>query len=828
MKQYLLMLPMMCLTATASMAQTSYDTALEATVGENTYNVEGEDMQTIIWKYTAEKNSVIGVGPLPNTYTYPSVCGVQGKDTVNMKSANLKYGINGYPMEAGKTYFFLVQGRGTTGFLIDSVNDLPDVGGGLQQDAPVNIVPGTMTFVGDAYNTSYASYKAYARYTATEDAQLVLTTGSYLAESLTVNGNRVESEYSNNMYVTKLGVENGKTYDFVFNITQPVLFKSELAHPQPGSLDMPFAMVEGDNTVPADYGQYYYTYTPTKAGFFTITSDKELPGGVVKVYNNKYSISYDGVLAKSEQGSYNVRVEIENPGTRLYVLVDKIDGTSDPETFRMAMEDYKEGEKENNPIMIESLPAQLTMPDASGTIYYGVDVPANTNQMLVVKADRTVAEGTTVSVYPEGNQWNGATGTSGAEYNVNTSGATQRFIIRWSAVEKTPLSFSVKMRDIEKGELITDPLEAVLGKNDLAAEGTRYYKYTATRDGKLSVEPTSPAITVEFPRGTDSWSGTYDAVVNGINYSVEATKGTEYLIKLQNCKAGDAFTLAETDFAAGEIRKLPIDMESNEYTFASNQSNVWLRYTAKRDCLVTVDFDGDFNTANTVEYGKDGKDQYGYDRYLSPMITSTLVGETSTNIYRGTIVLLENEALLVHLKLVGNAEGKKVTFAEGDVPAGHAANNPCVLKPGESVDVKRGSEFWVLANLTEGDNLFKTNTYCRVYTYSNEEDALNLTNEDYPNFDYKYEDNQGSYWLTKTVDADQPIYFRFMPDNDFTFTYVKGGKEETGIVSAEANTDSNVEVFTIGGAKVADSTDALKQGIYVIRQNGKTFKKVVK
>lgn len=105
MKQYLLMLPMMCLTATASMAQTSYDTALEATVGENTYNVEGEDMQTIIWKYTAEKNSVIGVGPLPNTYTYPSVCGVQGKDTVNMKSANLKYGINGYPMEAGKTYF---------------------------------------------------------------------------------------------------------------------------------------------------------------------------------------------------------------------------------------------------------------------------------------------------------------------------------------------------------------------------------------------------------------------------------------------------------------------------------------------------------------------------------------------------------------------------------------------------------------------------------------------------------------------------------------------------------------------------------------------------
>ena len=53
MKQYLLLLPMMCLTATTSMAQTSYDTAIEAKMGENTYNVDGDDMQTIIWKYTA-------------------------------------------------------------------------------------------------------------------------------------------------------------------------------------------------------------------------------------------------------------------------------------------------------------------------------------------------------------------------------------------------------------------------------------------------------------------------------------------------------------------------------------------------------------------------------------------------------------------------------------------------------------------------------------------------------------------------------------------------------------------------------------------------------
>ena len=47
MKQYLLLLPMMCLTATTSMAQTSYDTAIEAKIGENTYNVDSNEIRQL-------------------------------------------------------------------------------------------------------------------------------------------------------------------------------------------------------------------------------------------------------------------------------------------------------------------------------------------------------------------------------------------------------------------------------------------------------------------------------------------------------------------------------------------------------------------------------------------------------------------------------------------------------------------------------------------------------------------------------------------------------------------------------------------------------------
>lgn len=50
-----------------------------------------------------------------------------------------------------------------------------------------------------------------------------------------------------------------------------------------GSLYMPFRLKEGDNTVPAAAGTYYYIYSNERTGYGVVSSTSELPGGQVKI-----------------------------------------------------------------------------------------------------------------------------------------------------------------------------------------------------------------------------------------------------------------------------------------------------------------------------------------------------------------------------------------------------------------------------------------------------------------------------------------------------------------------------------------------------------------
>ncbi len=109
-------------------------------------------------------------------------------------------------------------------------------------------------------------------------------------------------------------------------------------------------------------------------------------------------------------------------------------------------------------------------------------------------------------------------------------------------------------------------------------DGTEYFKYTASKNGKLNVEVPLGA-TVSFPRGTGQWDGEYTAINKGDNFFIEATAGTTYLIKVSGAEVGTTMYLAETEFAAGESRTNPIVMEDNEYTFTkAGAADLWLQY----------------------------------------------------------------------------------------------------------------------------------------------------------------------------------------------------------------------------------------------------------
>lgn len=822
MKHHLLILPFVCMLASNGMAQNTTDTAIDAVIGENKYTITGEQSQTVYWKFTADKNYVATVTPLTGSAPTVGVLSDDGNtseaELTTMQGASFNYPTYVYPFKKGTTYYVSSTTLGETGFVLNVEED-DNISGGVSSDSPAEIVTGKYTFLGNPFSTSYSGYNVYASYKATEDGQLVLSSTSYMNTS--VNGTTYYGEYASNCYQIKVSVAKDTEYQITFNnVYSPLYVGASVEHPTPGSVDMPFEGKNGENTVPTSYGKYYYSYTPQTTGFLTVSSDNDLPGGTVSIYNSKTASS---PLATSEQGSYNVRTEVAYTGSTYYIVVDKIDDTETEQTFNIAMEDYKAGEKESNPIALDELPSTQTLEAATGTYYYSVSVPANTNKLLTVNASNSVGQYTYVSIYPAGESWSGVTGTNYAECSVNNS-YDRTYIIRWTANETSPITFTVAYKDVKAGDLITNPITAVSGNNVLESDGTVYYTYTATRSGKLSIELSDPTMSVEFPRGTDTWSGTYDALVSGITYSVEATQGTAYLITIKNAKANESFNLTETDFGQGEVKDNPIVVESNTYTLGKDQNNLWLKYTATSNCQLTIDCDAEYNGTNQVEYGKENE-------YMTGMVSTKTDGSNYETYFHGTKVMKAGEAILVHVKLSGNVEGCKVTFAEGEVPQGLSVDNPLTINVGETITVPAGSEVWLKANLTKGTNTFKTDTYNRTFLYNNETDAANGTNSEYINYDTFYDPND-NYKLTatytKTVDEDQTVYFQFVQANyAFTFTFESDGTS-TAINDFNVNTNNKTEVYSINGQKVADTTSGLKSGIYVVRANGKTKKIVIK
>lgn len=856
MRKLLLISAVCAMTTTASWAQSSkYDTAKDAVTGDNTATVEGEKSDSILWKYSADKDYIATVGPLTGKYDYVYVSTIrknadtQKNDTITMKGVNAGTGRYYYPFAKGNTYYMTILSYGETGFNL-ALEESEDISGGLSEDKPVQISLSGITYLGNPMSTGYATYKAYASYTATEDGQLILKSQNYT--SVEVNGVSYSPSYDNatSQYLLKIGVETGKTYICTFSIYSPVAFTAEIAHPEKGSADMPFDLVEGENTVPADNKTYYYTYTPTKAGYLNITSEASLPGGSVKIYDSIYGIQYGNPKAQSETGSFNVRMEIPSPTyggfPTYYILVDKVDKTETEDKFNVELENYKAGETEDSPISIDRLPAEVTLPTAQGTYYYSVAVPANTNKFLNVKTElNNVNDGTEIAIYPQGQSiYSGVRGYDNLDLDV-TSTEDASYIIKVTSAESKPISFTATYKDIQKGDLITNPADAVLGDNTISGDGTKYYTYTATRSGKLQVSGT-PDMTVEFPMGTGTYDGTYEAKQSGVNFFITAEAGKAYLIKISNAKDGDVFTLSEEDYKVGEDRTNPLEAENGEVTITNdNATNLWISYTAKTDGVLTVYCDAPYNWTNTVEFGK------ATDDYLSAMITTAPDPEDkggTISIYKATVSVKKGDKYLMYISLANATEQYKATFTERDYEAGETVETALVLEEGKTVSVNAASNthpIWVKARLGVGTAQLQSSDYLNGSMFSSLEDAQNLTNARsfYFQQDYSSSDNICNY--NPEIETEADYFFRFTSSYEgTTVTLVKSNASATAIstvgesqygfsvLNGQIVAKGKVDVYSVNGSKVASLSDGgnttLKAGVYVINCNGKAKKVVVK
>lgn len=598
---------------------------------------------------------------------------------------------------------------------------------------------------------------------------------------------------------------------------------SELADTQEGTPDKPFVLKEGENTVPAEAGEYYYSYTLSKTGYLNITSDEKLEDGKVSVYTNIFSAQNKrNAAGESATGSFNVRTEIKIARGTYYIVVNKKTATAKAETFNVKMEDYQPGETAGTaiPVNVSETAETITLPGAKGMYYYTFTVPANTKKLLTVESPKALSEGTSAYV-------NTSDGTYGATYMKNqiikrdvNSTREQKYYLIVTSNETAPLTLNIRYADAEKGSLITEPKEAKLGQNTIDFDGTEYYTYTSTKSGKLAIE-VSDGGKVTFPLSATGY-GVNDTYQKGNTYFIEATKGKEYLITISDVKKGSTFNLAETEFEAGELRSNPIVMTEDTYTLGEDTNNLWLKYTVTKTGVIDFSSDVPFDDNYFIGIAKNRAD-------AATSMANDIQDESTLNdkkpkrtkLYQSTFEVTEGDVLYIQAIMPGDVKGKKITLTQRTPEAGETINNPIILTKGKTINVAKASmmkPIWVKANLVNGDT-FEVAGGSATPIYNCKPSGDGIT---YEGTSVVW-DESGTKFTVDPKTVGEVTFMIGYAEGNATLTFID--PTGSGISHIETTTDSKPAIYTINGTKINNITGS---GVYIIKSNGKTKKVVIK
>lgn len=823
MRKTLLFAAALCLAATTATAQ-EFANPLTPTEGNNSYQVESPG--TIYWKFVADADYIATFGQ----YGSPDV------PMVAFESNGKPSYINGvtasdwvtkiFALEKGKTYYFTInaEAKGEVGFSL-KLDKTENLGAGLTTDKPVEIKLGATQVLGNPCypEDSWDDTKVYTTYKAEKDGQLQIKTEQYVT-SANVNGTAVSAETVNDKRVFKINTEAGKTYAINFTLGIPFFVAtSEVVEVKEGAIDMPYVMKEGENTIPAEAGKYFFTYKPEKTGYLNITSDAESAGNKLSIYKNKiHATNGNNAVGQSADGSYNVRAEIESNYYTYYIVVDKTTATAKAETFNVKMESYQPGETAGTaiPVNLSETATAITLPGAKGKYFYTFTVPANTKKLLTVESPAALSEGTSAYV----NTSDGTYGATKMEYQIIkrdvNSTREQKYYLVVTSNESAPLTLNIRYADVEKGSLITEAKDAVLGSNTIDFNGTEYYTYKATKNCKLAVT-VEDGVTVTFPKNTSGY-GSYDASQKGNSYSIQATAGEIYYITLKNVKQGSTFTLDEAKFDAGEVRENPIVMTGNTYTLGENASNLWLKYDVTETGVIEFSCDAPFAWTTNIGIAKnDGKAPVSMADNIQDESTLDQVDPARLNVYHAVFSAKQGDALYIQVNIEGDATGKKLTLTQRASKPGETIDNPIELKKGETLDVSKASlnnPIWVKARLAKGKNEFKN----AGNGYFTPQKSCRLSGD---GISY---DGSAIQW------TDNSFIEEVEEEKDFIFmvSYAEGrakvkfvDNNTDGISRIELDSDSKPAIYTINGTKINSITGS---GVYIIKSNGKTKKVVIK
>lgn len=830
-------------------AQTDVSTALDLQVGTNSYNLTGQSgYVTLYYKYTAPAES----GQL---LTFTTVKG-EGLSYVMSEDGTYNkmiYGINSatgsiVPVKAGQTVYLILNTRGGSEISFDMKAENAIVEGGQTKEEAIDVTGQSNFFIPSNYSTETDSSVTYLKYECSEEGVLEMTfTGSLSGLSVCEENSSEETSvslsYVSGTVVGKTEVEAGKVYIIKIKAsTSPLIGNFVITHPTLGSSsDYPFEGKAEGNELPAEIGEYWYSYVAEDNGFVMLSSDSYLYGGTVSVYNANSMYS----PIASVDGCFLLRFNAVKGNTYL-ICIEKNEATGSPDLFDMTLVPAGEGDSFNNPKAIEL--GENTLPQYNGQYYYSITIPgeAGTPKFLNISSEADfLSSATNVAVYDQNNMYSSlASGTKDVKVEVS---AGNTYIICWNLNEDiNGFKYNVSVEDIAQGDVYGNPIPAVVGTNDLKSGSDKYYKYTATLNGWLVISPSDPAVKVQFPMSSGPYPSYRTAVQDGSSIKTEIVKGTEYVIQFSDVTADGTFDLEEVAYGEGESKETAIVVEGSSADVPKSAQTTWYRYVAPADGMLEISSDINYEQnasyqSSTVRVMRDG------DSYPVDITKPSTVGIT----FFGKFGASKDEVFYVQVVTLSAQEGKTVTFNLRDYEPGELSDNPIELVVGENQlkEASRLNPVWYYADLAEGD--LKITADANNYYYMTLYSADDLNNP-LAVSGYVYDENyNGSYNLTYTVETPGKYIMKLEQTNPGGALVTMSANIATGISATGLDAENvtvgsgcitvtpsaagaNVSVYDLSGKMVksayvkGQTTFNVEKGLYIVRVNNKAIKVVVK
>ncbi len=432
----------------------------------------------------------------------------------------------------------------------------------------------------------------YVTYTTPRAGKLVISMPSYISNLYIVNADGSTTDITpsynsdTSSYRRTMVVEEDEVLNFKFYNSSPVVAFFTVEDIIPGtSMEDGFVGVVGENIIPAAAGTYWYTTSSPSEPydqFMTVTSDAE---GTIDVYSQNGVSMYDYPYIACRKGC--------SASTMRYIKITKPADTAEEEKFKIAYEVYQPYDEFDTAEEIQ-IGEDISTPEFAGTYYYAITAPEEGAWF----ADITPVgdpESYDFYIYKESMSWSYEKYGKTIHYELNPG---ERYVIKVNCTnDQRGMTFQVALNAVKAGETKNNPLQAVLGENDIQPGVEVFYAYTPDTNNWLYLEYNG--VNVPYLQASNgNYVSTYDMSENSIRW--EATAGVTYIMQFSNVPEGATFNLSEEPFGEGEDSSTAFEAVVGQNILPQAAGKTWFRFDVQNTGFFIMTTNLEYTSSNTI------------------------------------------------------------------------------------------------------------------------------------------------------------------------------------------------------------------------------------